>query len=52
MHHTTSEQAAASSAANLELFNDLLRLETMLGTLQNHNSAGNIHLLLCLHFND
>ena len=49
MDHTTSEQSAASRLVNEELFNDLLRLEDMLKTIQKLNSPGKMHLLSPIH---
>ena len=49
MNQLTSEQAAASRAENEELFNDLLRLEEMLESIQKLNSAGKMHLLSPIH---
>ena len=49
MDHLTSEQAAVSRVENEELFNDLLRLEEMLETIQKLNSAGKMHLLSPIH---
>ena len=50
MDHLTSEQAAVSRVENEKLFNDLLRLEEMLETIQKKlNSAGKMHLLSPIH---
>ena len=45
MDHTTRQQAAANRAENEELFSDLMRLEAMLESIENLNSAGKMHLL-------
>ena len=40
MHHTTIDEALANHGANEELFNDLMRLEHMMKSIQNINQSG------------
>ena len=45
MHHTTKEKIVANRAANAQLFNELMRLESMLESIENLIQAGKLYFI-------
>ena len=43
MHHTTREEVLQNRATNDELFNEVMRLEAMLESIQNINPPGKMN---------